>query len=121
MQTQFVQAMVARGWYSDRIRLDVAFKDYDTAAGGRTAIVYCRKNSDGNHVLTGDYWSEGRNALSTCWALFRPGTDEATIASEIDRFAAEAEKAIGQTYAIRIKALLEESSGDAATTDAPRG
>ncbi|KWT70821.1 MULTISPECIES: hypothetical protein [unclassified Variovorax] len=88
--------------------MDVASKDYDTAAGGRTAFVYCRQNSDGNHVLTGAYWSEGRNALSTCWALFRPGTDEATIASEIERFAAEAEKTIGQTYAMRIKALLDE-------------
>ncbi|VTU42315.1 hypothetical protein [Variovorax sp. RA8] len=119
IQVQFVQAMTARGWRPDRVRVDVAFKDYDTAAGGRTAVVYCRQNSDGDHVLTGDYWSEGRNALSTCWALFRPGTDKATIAAEIERFAAEAEKTIADTYAMRIKALLAEPDEEAFDAETP--
>lgn len=120
IQAQFVQALVARGWYPDRVRVDVASKDYDTAAGGRTAVVYCRQNSDGDHVLTGDYWSEGRNALATNWALFRPGTDEATIASEIDRFATEAEKTIGQTHAMRIRALMADAEEETSIADAPR-
>lgn len=119
IQAQFAQALAARGWNLDRVRVDVASKDYDTAAGGRTAFVYCRQNSDGDHVLTGDYWSEGRNALSTCWAMFRVGADQATIPSEIERFAAEAEKTIGQTYAMRIKALLDEPGEEACTSDAP--
>ncbi|OUL97941.1 hypothetical protein [Variovorax sp. JS1663] len=123
IQAQFSQALAARGWNLDRVRVDVASKDYETAAGGRTAFVYCRQNRDGDHVLTGDYWSEGRNVLSTCWALFRPGADEATIASEIERFAAEAEKTIAGTYAMRIKALLADEGGSAPeeeTTSAPR-
>ena len=120
IQAQFVHALVARGWCPDRVRVDVASKDYDTAAGGRTAVVYCRQNSDGDHVLTGDYWSEGRNALSTCWALLRPSANEATISSEIERFATEAEKAIGQTYAMRIKALsAEPDDEEVSTSDAP--
>lgn len=113
IQAQFISTLVARGWYPDRVRGDVASKDFDTAAGGRTAVVYCRRNRDGDHVLTGEYWSEGRDVLSTCWALFRPGTERATIASEIERFADEAEKTIGQTYAMRIKALLAEPDGGA--------
>ena len=120
IQAQFSQALAARGWNLDRVRVDVASKDYDTAAGGRTAFVYCRQNSDGDHVLTGDYWSEGRNALSTCWAMFRVGADQATIASEIERFAAEAEKTIGQTYAMRIKALLAEPDEEAFDGESPR-
>lgn len=120
IQAQFVRALVARGWYPDRVRVDVASKDYDTAAGGRTAVVYCRQNRDGDHVLTGDYWSEGRNALATCWALFRPGADEATIAGEIERFATEAEKTIAETYAMRIKALLNVPDEETCDTEAPR-
>lgn len=120
IQAQFVQALVARGWYPDRVRVDVAFKDFDTAAGGRTAVVYCRLNKDGDHVLTGDYQSEGRNALSTCWAMFRPGADEATLAGEIDKFAAAVEKAIGETYAMRIKALLAEPDEETFRAEAPR-
>ena len=119
-QAQFVQALVARGWYPDRARVDVASKDFDTAAGGRTAVVYCRQNSDGDHVLTGDYWSEGRNALATCWALFRPGADEATVARDIERFATEAEKTIAETYAMRIKALLNEPDEETCDAEAPR-
>lgn len=118
IQAKFVAALVARGWYPDSVRIDVAFKDYDTAAGGRTAVVYCRQNNDGDHVLTGSYWSEGHDALSTCWARFRPGADEATIASEIERFAAEAEKTIGQTYAMRIKALLADEVDPVADEEA---
>lgn len=123
IQSQFVQALVARGWYPDRVRVDVASKDYDTAAGGRTAVVYCRQNSDGDHVLTGAYESEGRNALATNWALFRPGTDAATVTDEIDRFADGVEKAIGETYAMRIKALVAEPAGaveEEPTSEAPR-
>ncbi|CAN7385567.1 hypothetical protein [Variovorax sp. LjRoot178] len=121
IQAQFLQTLVARGWYPDRVRADVASKDFDTAAGGRTAVVHCRLNKDGDHVLAGDYQSEGRNALSTCWAMFRPETDEATISAEIERFAAEVEKAIGETYAVRIKALLAEPEEETSIADAPRG
>lgn len=124
IQAQFVKAMAAHGWRPDPVRLDVASKDYETAAGGRTAVVYCRQNSDGAHVLTGGYWSEGRNALSTCWAMFWPGTDEATLDSEIERFTTEVEKAIRQTYAMRIQALLAEPDGEEGSTSpasAPRG
>ena len=120
IHAQFFAALVARGWYSDRVRFDVASKDYDTAAGGRTAVVYCRQNSDGDHVLTGDFWSEGRNALATCWALFRPGTDEATVAGQIASFAEGVEKAIGETYAMRIKAFLDEPEEEASIADTPR-
>lgn len=121
IQAQFVSAMLARGWYPDRVRIDVASKDFDTAAGGRTAVVYCRQNGSGDHVLTGEYWSEGRNALATCWALFRPHTDEAAMSAAIDRFAAEVEQAIARTYAKRIKALLEAPEEQASSGDAPRG
>jgi hypothetical protein len=120
IQSQFVQALVARGWYPDRVRVDVAFKDFDTAAGGRTAVVYCWLYKDGDHVLAGDYQSEGRNALSTCWARFKPGAEEATVAAEIERFAVEVEKAIGETYAMRIKALLAEPDEETSAADAPR-
>ncbi|CAN7773337.1 hypothetical protein LJR290_007647 [Variovorax sp. LjRoot290] len=119
IQTLFVSKLVSLGWYPDRVRIDVASKDFDTAAGGRTAVVYCRVNSDGDHVLTGDYRSEGNNALSTCWALLRPGTDEATVAGEIDRFATSVEKAVAETYAMRIKALMAEPDEETSTGDAP--
>ena len=120
IQTQFLEALSARGWRTDRLRADAAFKDFDTAAGGRTAVVYCWLYKDGDHVLTGDYQSEGRNALSTCWARFKPGAEEAVVAAEIERFTAEVEKAIKETYAMRIKALFAEPEEESTAAAAPR-
>lgn len=105
----FVARMVAHGWYGDRVRTDVASKDYETAAGGRTAVVYCRRSSEGpHHLLSGDYQSEGRNALSTCWGTIPADADQAAIEAEVDRFARQADAEIRETYAMRIMALLAE-------------
>lgn len=111
----FVARMAAHGWYGDRVRGDVASKDFMTAAGGRTAVVYCRRSSEGpHHMLSGDYQSEGRNALSTCWGTIPADADQAAIEAEVDRFARQADTEVRQTYAMRIAALLAEPVDEAA-------
>lgn len=118
----FVARMVAHGWSGDRVRTDVVSKDFETAAGGRTAVVYCRRSSEGpHHMLSGDYQSEGRNALSTCWGTIPADADQAAIEVEVDRFARQAEAQIHQTYAMRIKALLSEPLDDAGDDPEPVG
>lgn len=116
----FVARMAAHGWYGDRVRTDVASKDFETAAGGRTAVVYCRRSSEGpHHLLSGDYQSEGRNALSTCWGTIPADADQAAIEAEVDRFARQTDAEIRKTYAMRIMALRAEPDEEAPEEQEP--
>ena len=116
----FVDRMVAHGWYADRVRGDVASKDYDTAAGGRTAVAYCRRSNEGpHHMLSGEYLSEGRNALSTCWGTIPGDADQAAIEAEVDRFARQADAEVRQTYAMRIMAMRAAPVEEAADEQEP--
>ncbi len=116
----FVTRMAAHGWYGDRVRADVASKDFETAAGGRTAVVYCRQSREGtHHLLSGDYQSEGRNALSTCWASIPPDADQAAIEAAVDRFARQADGVIRETYAMRLMALLAAPLDDPEPVEQP--
>ncbi|CAN7782162.1 hypothetical protein LJR175_008196 [Variovorax sp. LjRoot175] len=114
IQAQVVGQLISRGWYADRVCRDVASRDYDTAAGGRTAVIYCRPSSDhpGNHLLTAEYWSEGNNALSTSFATIPAGLDEAAVRGMVDDYAAAVDATIRQTYAMRIKALMADEIGE---------
>ncbi|WP_298705468.1 hypothetical protein [uncultured Variovorax sp.] len=116
----FVTRMAIHGWYGDRVRADVASKDFETAAGGRTAVVYCRQSREGpHHLLSGDYQSEGRNALSTCWGSIPADADQAAIEAAVDRFARQADSVIRETYAMRLMALLAEPLDDPEPVEQP--
>jgi len=125
IQSLVVAQLISLGWYGDRVCSDVASRDYDTAAGGRTAVIYCWPSSDnpGNHQLTAEYWSEGNNALSTTFATIPAGQDEASVRELVVHYAAAVDARVRQTYAIRIKALLADDGAPVAqedTPDAPR-
>ncbi len=79
-----------------------AIKVYATAVGPKEAHVYLRLRKDQpTAILTGTYCSEGWNALSTCWRelpLERPETLEDAVRS----FAAEVDRCVAQTYAVRL-------------------
>ena len=125
IQSLVVAQLTALGWYPDRVCVDVASRDYDTAAGGRTAVIYCHPSSDhpGNHQLTAEYWSEGNNALSTTFKTIPAGLDEASVRELVGEYAVAVDARVRQTYAMRIKALLAEEadpSADEEAVDAPR-
>lgn len=125
IQALVVAQLVSLGWYADRVCRDVASRDYDTAAGGRTAVIYCHPSSDqpGAHQLTAEYWSEGTNALSTTFKTIPADLNEASVRELVGEYAAAVDSRVRQTYAMRIKALLTEEAdpvADEEAADTPR-
>jgi hypothetical protein len=65
--------------------------------GGSDAIVRCF-----NGVLTGEYYSEGNNALSTCIVFVKPTDDAKQIVAS---FLQDVEKRIDATYGRRLRGV----------------
>jgi len=105
------QHLVGLGWIgSDGTAL--ASKSYQTAVGNKEALAYLAdygKNSD-NFLLTGEYWSEGRNCLSTVLIAVPKSAALETIPELVMQFAMETDKAVAGTYAAR---LLATSTSEA--------
>lgn len=82
----------------------IASKMYDTAVGPRQALVYVQDfgPQEGVVRLMGDYQSEGRNCLSTTSVTIARFADEETIKALTQQFAAEADKVVGESYAMRL-------------------
>lgn len=95
------QVLSAHGWQI----LDstaVAIKTYDTAVGPKEALAYLTKGDGYNVTLFGTYYSEGRNVLEAHGQLIPVDADEATALAAAERFAADADKHIGNSYAARL-------------------
>src|SRR3546814_636505 len=82
----------------------IATKRYDTAAGQREAQLYFSVHGGESdcYLLQGQYWSEGRNALSTCMLNLPKGVDLAQVPERISVYAQEVENTVHQTYAARL-------------------
>ena len=80
-------------------------RPYATEVGRRDAHIYFQKwNGDYlNYALQGDYQSEGRNQLESLMTLI-PKTADINRVREITlKFAAKANNAVYQTYAMKLK------------------
>lgn len=97
-----IALFAAAGWSVDPNWPITASKEYDTAVGSKTAVTYARESRDGGIVLTADYQSEGRNALSTCWGRVPHDADDGEQLAMVARFVAEADKTVAATYAARL-------------------
>lgn len=97
--------LIGFGWIgSDGTAL--ARKSYQTAVGCKEALAYLAdygKDSD-NYLLTGEYWSEGRNCLSTTIVPVPKSVVLETIPELVMQFALEADKSVAETYAARLLA-----------------
>jgi hypothetical protein len=83
----------------------IASKSYPTAVGYKTAWVYLKDfgPENDNFLLTGTYYSEGRNCLeSTSRPVFKTAQDDKAVASLAEAFACEADAQISQTYAVKL-------------------
>jgi hypothetical protein len=85
-----------RGWGPG-----VASKDVDTAVGPRRALVLWQRWPERWH-LSGEYWSEGNNALATVSVVLDARTTVSDAIVSVDRFVIAAECAIDATYARRL-------------------
>ncbi len=110
-QACVAQALVRNGWQQrPDSRQDGVTKDYMTAVGRKTAIVNfflvgSETNPDPKIWICGTYQSEGRNVLESSNAYVRPSTPLEEIPEMVERFLASVEKAIAETYAMRLYRL----------------
>jgi hypothetical protein len=97
------EALLNAGWTQSNGAALVT-KEFKTAAGVRQAAVYLSKGDEYNRTISGDYWSEGRNALEGSSILVPVGADAAKVSLLAEKFCLGAEKMISQTYAMKLMA-----------------
>lgn len=104
MISAVLPVLVTHGWTALNNSTAIASKTFDSAVGRKEAHVYLYEGSHDpyNGSLSGDYLSEGNNVLSTAGGLLpKPGTPEVWAAIAL-QFVQNAEKAIGDSYAVRL-------------------
>ena len=79
----------------------VSYKNYDTAAGKRQAGIYLMEIKEDYH-LSGEFWSEGRNVLSTTWGDLAKGISKEERHLIILKFLISVEKEINKSYARKL-------------------
>jgi len=101
--------LLQRGWTAFG-GTAIAIKGYPTAVGEKEAAAYVvdyGRNCDGV-LLTGTYWSEGRNVLEPHAVLIPKTVDEASLREYVKRFVAQCDAVIADTYAARLLTLPEQ-------------
>jgi hypothetical protein len=101
---QLVLAILcAHGWMAHD-GTAVAEKVLATAVGPKSAHAYLRASRDEYtaFVLSGQYWSEGNDALGGCSILIPRGADEDTVRVLALKFVAGADNLVAGTYAMRL-------------------
>ncbi|MDG1580885.1 hypothetical protein [Pseudomonas sp. GOM6] len=104
---RFIAEELARfGWeMCDEVSLThfcgVATKCFETAVGPKSALVLMEPYF-GVHALKAEYWSEGRNVLSTMLLKIDIQADQKVLVEALPKFAEEVEKHVGQSYAVRL-------------------
>lgn len=107
--TRVLQVLRERGWTAKTERPDFVVKEFTTAVGIKAASAWCTRDStQGSHWISGNYISEGDNALANCIGFIpKDADDEAIVAATLD-FDAKACKAVRQTYAMKLMWLMQE-------------
>jgi len=101
MDRVITNSLISRGWRPS-VGAAIAVKTFETAVGPKDAHAYLEVGSrDGTHrALTGDYKSEGRNALEPRSVLIPKAAELAEVQSLAIQFAIEAEKVVSNTFAV---------------------
>lgn len=86
----------------------VATKAYKTAVGIKEAVAFIQPLKEIVATLTGTYFSEGRNILSTTGLNIQPGMATDEIASGVDTFAAEVDATVAGSYAVKVLGASQE-------------
>lgn len=99
-----VSARLAELGWTPLHSVAIASKFYDTAVGPKEALLYLTKGDGYYYTLYGTYYSEGRNALS-CGQLIPCAVEAGDVQAYVDKFAAQADAAVAETYAARLLRL----------------
>lgn len=94
------------GWEARQFPTAIASKMFDTAAAPTEAVVYLADfdydQHSKAHLLTGQYYSEGRNVLSAVIVSIPKTADLETIRRLTDEWTEQAGTAVDQSYARRL-------------------
>lgn len=102
-QAAILASLTTHGWKSESVHSAVAAKYFDTIVGPKQALAWCFPINSGTALrMTGEYWSEGRNVLSTCMIDLPADAEQAEIAQAVERWVAMANKDVSQSYAARL-------------------
>ncbi|MNR71865.1 hypothetical protein D3C71_25440 [compost metagenome] len=103
--SQVVARLASHGWTPIEGGTAIARKTFDTAVGPKEALVYLTnsRDDDPNRTLQGDYQSEGRNVLEPHGVLLPKAAEPVMVDALVDKFVAGAERAVGESYAARLR------------------
>lgn len=92
------------GWSPCERSTAVAMKTYDTAVGPKDAVLYLADwgASSDVYILSGNYESEGRNALSTTTAQIPKSVSKEGLLALVNNLAPSLDQAVSETYAARL-------------------
>ena len=98
------QQMQPHGWSPCERSTAVAVKTYDTAVGPKDAVLYLADwgASSDVYILSGNYESEGRNALSTTTAHIPKSVTKEDLLALVNNLAPSLDHAVSETYAARL-------------------
>lgn len=107
LKCEFAARLKAAGWKlvddtSMKATTAIATKTYLTYVGPKEAIAYLMPLGDGGAVLSGQYWSEGRDVLSSNWFVYRPEMRSDDIEVAVAAWALETDRRVSDTYAMRL-------------------
>lgn len=110
-------ALASLGWNTKELSpYHSATKVYATAVGPKEAHAYVRFASDRpTACLSGEYWSEGRNTLSTCSQAIPLEPIEA-LEVAVQAFSNEVDRKVADTYAMRLVRPVTPSTNEAGAT-----
>ena len=103
MRNTFVNLLEYLGWTKGHGAALVS-KCFETAVGPKEAHIYCAELNGEEHCfyLQGEYWSEGRNALSTCTYRIPKDCDPAQLPDLLFNYVEQLESAVEDTFAARL-------------------
>ncbi|MBU9200119.1 hypothetical protein KTD31_01710 [Burkholderia multivorans] len=104
VETWVFEQLAAYGWARDEThQLRAGTRKYETAVGLKQASVRLNRGSEHErYYLTAYYESEGRNAAACCFAFIPMTASEDEVATAVDAFIDAVDKAISETYAVRL-------------------
>ncbi len=101
LKVQVTALLAAAGWKPEP-GTAIASKFYDTYVGPRQAQVYLSRGDEYNRTLSGQYYSEGRDATAACLKLIPHTATPEQVAHIVSRFMADMDATVAQTYAARL-------------------
>jgi hypothetical protein len=103
LRTSVTAGLVEHGWTAVS-PVALAIKSYQTAVGPKEAHTYLADYGPACEcvLISGDYQSEGRNALESHSVMLPRNADANQVKQLVAKFCQQAEAVIAETYAARL-------------------